>query len=558
MERNDEELLLPRPEVRVVQEELSVPSDVEITVDPPSDEGDEPLKAAGGESSKAQVSLPWKILVIVYGVLVGDAIASTVITPFVPDMCRTRFGIAEEQVGMASGALIGAYSLASFASSFYLGHLADKYGRKLIVLSGLMSGALGTFLFGLSPNFALAFVSRLFAGFFNANVPVTRAVCADVTEGQARILAFAYISACFSLSRSVSSGIGGAFTNIDFEGVPVFEDNRFLFPCLVGGLLNFVSFLTVLFFLPETNKGAKSADKKKGSLREGLKVVLKDWLMSKLILASCLGSFCNGGLLVAMVLFYSLAIEHHGLGFDPLRNGIAFTAFAGAGFIFQVYAFKRVLAWLGVVKMFTVSALLLCLGSVLLPSTAFIYWILGVNTTATIIVWVALTIIVCVVIATGFMCYLSTLGAMLSNACDDTRQGLTMGLNQSSSSLFRALGPFIIGIVFSVGVALDFPFFGFWILAALYLCSFLVLVRMSPLERYRVGDKAAEVLVVKEDDEAAASMEMFVIGEDDDDELHDQYDSAFIGQKIASQSNNTHNEARRNETVKEDEKVDRT
>jgi hypothetical protein len=45
-----------------------------------------------------------------------------------------------------------------------------------------------------------------------------------------------------------------------------------------------------------------------------------------------------------------------------------------------VYAFKRVLAWLGVVKMFTVSALLLCLGSVLLPSTAFIYWILGAHT----------------------------------------------------------------------------------------------------------------------------------------------------------------------------------
>lgn len=118
--------------------------------------------------------------------------------------------------------------------------------------------------------------------------------------------------------------------------------------------------------------------------------------------------------------------------------------------------------------------------------------------------------------------------------------------------------------MFSVGVALDFPFFGFWILAALYLCSFLVLVRMSPLERYRVGDKAAEVLVVKDDDseggEAAASMEMFVIGEDDDDELQDQYDSALIGQKIAStsQGSNAHNEARRNETVKEDEKVDRT
>lgn len=140
--------------------------------------------------------------------------------------------------------------------------------------------------------------------------------------------------------------------------------------------------------------------------------------MSKLIFASCIGSFCNGGLLVAMVLFYSLSIEvhyrmerstldrrynsnglqHHGLGFDPLRNGIAFTIFAGAGFIFQVctergivhvlrvlltclqiYAFKKLLARLGVVKMYMMSALLLCLGSILLPSTSFIYWIFGTS-----------------------------------------------------------------------------------------------------------------------------------------------------------------------------------
>jgi len=37
-------------------------------------------------------------------------------------MCQTRFGIPEEQVGVASGALLGAYSLASFFSSFYLGY----------------------------------------------------------------------------------------------------------------------------------------------------------------------------------------------------------------------------------------------------------------------------------------------------------------------------------------------------------------------------------------------------------------------------------------------------
>lgn len=80
------------------------------------------------------------------------------------DMCSKRFGISEENVGMAAGALIGAYNLASFVSSFMLGHLADKYGRKLIVMGGLLSGAVGTILFGFSPNFALAFASRLLAG----------------------------------------------------------------------------------------------------------------------------------------------------------------------------------------------------------------------------------------------------------------------------------------------------------------------------------------------------------------------------------------------------------
>jgi hypothetical protein len=82
MERSgdDEELLLPRPEVR---EELpSMSADVQITVDPPSDVSAQEVKSDTGKGQ--QISLPWKILVIVYGVLVGDAIASTVITPFVP------------------------------------------------------------------------------------------------------------------------------------------------------------------------------------------------------------------------------------------------------------------------------------------------------------------------------------------------------------------------------------------------------------------------------------------------------------------------------------------
>jgi hypothetical protein len=105
----------------------------------------------------------------------------------------------------------------------------------------------------------------------------------------------------------------------------------------VLGAFNFVSLLTVLFFLPETSKRVQEHQqgKSKQSLREGLKS-FKDWLMTKLIFTYSIGSFCNGGLLVAMVLFYSLQVEHRGLGFDPLLNGLAFALFSTTGFFFQV------------------------------------------------------------------------------------------------------------------------------------------------------------------------------------------------------------------------------
>jgi hypothetical protein len=78
---------------------------------------------------------------------------------------------------------------------------------------------------------------------------------------------------------------------------------------LLGGI-NFISLLTVVFFLPETSRRVQEHHQGKGkqSLLEDLQS-FKDWLMTKLILTYSIGSFCNGGLLVAMVLFYSLSVE---------------------------------------------------------------------------------------------------------------------------------------------------------------------------------------------------------------------------------------------------------
>jgi hypothetical protein len=52
-------------------------------------------------------------------------------------------------------------------------------------------------------------------------------------------------------------------------------------------------------------------------------------------------------------------------------------------------------------------------------------------------------------------------------------------------------------MAFSTGVAIKFPFFGFWILAVLYFCCFLCLFWMTPMERFRVGDTSAALADLK-------------------------------------------------------------
>jgi hypothetical protein len=109
----------------VLDEEKSGVDDQIVTDEPPIEEV---------KPSKAQERFPMKELIVMYMITASDSVALTVIGPFVPgrstnvntlirtDLCRYRFGIQEEFVGIAAGLLIGGFSLAVFLSSFFIGY----------------------------------------------------------------------------------------------------------------------------------------------------------------------------------------------------------------------------------------------------------------------------------------------------------------------------------------------------------------------------------------------------------------------------------------------------
>ena len=83
-------------------------------------------------------------------------------------------------------------------------HISDTKGRKIVVLIGIGSVCLNTFLLGIAPTFTFALATRLLLGLTNGNTPVVKASLADITTGPTRALAFAYLGATWSLSRAMS------------------------------------------------------------------------------------------------------------------------------------------------------------------------------------------------------------------------------------------------------------------------------------------------------------------------------------------------------------------
>jgi DHA1 family tetracycline resistance protein-like MFS transporter len=162
---------------------------------------DNQTKQSKSQSSTKKI---WRTIVLLYTVTLSDGIATELIVPLLPELCKSRFGLQETEAGTAVGLLNGSRDLANFFSSFFIGHLSDHFGRKFLVVIALFFLAVTTFLIAILPTFWLAFITRAVSGFTNGNTILLRAAISDLTTGPTRALAFAYQGATYQLSRALA------------------------------------------------------------------------------------------------------------------------------------------------------------------------------------------------------------------------------------------------------------------------------------------------------------------------------------------------------------------
>ena len=148
---------------------------------------------------------PRQFWILVLGTFI-DHVGGALIFPFLTLYITRRFGVGMTEVGV----IFGLYSIAGVLGSMFGGALADRLGRKGMLIFGLVASALTSLLMGLVGSIELFFFSALVVGLFaNAGGPAQQAMVADLLPEEQRAQAFGILRVVVNLAVTIGPAIGG-------------------------------------------------------------------------------------------------------------------------------------------------------------------------------------------------------------------------------------------------------------------------------------------------------------------------------------------------------------
>lgn len=336
--------------------------------------------------------------------------------------------------GQVVGYLTAAFALTQLIFSPFAGKAVDRFGRKIMIVIGLIIFGLSELLFGFGKTIDVLFISRILGGLSAAFImPAVTAFIADITTDDNRPKALGYMSAAISTGFIIGPGIGGFLAEIGTR-VPFYS----------AGILGLVAAVCSMILLreperpiiPATEGGAEG----KSSFRKLLMPMF--FIAFAVIFISSFG-------LAAFESFFSLYVDHK-FGFSPSDIAIAITGGAILGAIFQVAFFDPMMKALGEINLIRI---MLLLSAILVFAMTLVnsYWM---------IMAVTFTVFV------GFDLIRPAVTTYLSRIAGND-QGFVGGMNSFFTSLANVFGPIIGGVLFDIDINYPYYFATVFILAGL-------------------------------------------------------------------------------------------
>ncbi len=248
--------------------------------------------------------------------------------------------------------LLSVYSGMQLLFAPALGRLSDRYGRKPLILIGLLGNAVTLTGFGLAKSYFLLFIARSGAGIAAAAVlPTVMAYVADVTKEEERGKGMGLMGAAIGLGFILGPAIGGVLGRHDL-------------PFFVAGGLSLLTFLFASILLPESlqQHTRKEPVHEWVEPREILRWTTLKSPFNSLFLVAFFTTFSFAGLEATFPLF----IEK-GWDYGQRELGWMFMIMGAVVVPLQGGLLGRLINWFGERKLILAGMLLNALGMLLLP-----------------------------------------------------------------------------------------------------------------------------------------------------------------------------------------------
>lgn len=381
-------------------------------------------------------------LATVFLAVLIDLMGFGLVLPLLPFYASTFHASA-----ISVGLLYSIYSLAQLIFSPLWGSLSDRIGRRPIMLLSTLGAMFAYLLFALSHSLTLLFLSRLIAGVMGGNISTAQAYAADVTIPEERAKGMGMIGAAFGIGFVLGPALSTLLIHPSFlKLLPVTVQNPYALPGFFAAVMSFVSFLLVLFKLPETvtrsGKNAPPMVLRGGVFSKTFWVSIFEtkpsgprYFFPLLILSAFLLSLAQASLYSAFPLFCKFR-----LGMPAEKVGLQFVAMGLIAVAVQGGLIRYLVKIWSEENLFLTGNILLITGLALIPfasSPKFLTLFLSV-------------------MALGGSLNGPTLNSLLSKQADPAHIGRAMGTSQGISGLGRVVGPTWGGWLYGVSYPLPF------------------------------------------------------------------------------------------------------